>query len=193
MGNDIKSGLGYLIPLSAVIGFVAVIVTGNYLLSILIPLAGILTWFLYMKIMEISVPDVFGNIIMVFGVLLAVGVFLVYGTKQNMFGGVELHEEGVVFALLVLFFSILTGMLFNRNDGLGKNLLTGEEKELVNKAIKESDNEVSPRVIVVKQEAEQKEESSDQPDDFTPYYAYPPEYDYYDDYYEDEEEDDEDE
>ena len=193
MGNDIKSGVGYLIPLSAVIGFVAVIVTGNYLLSILIPLAGILVWFIYMKIMEVSVPDIFGNIIIAFGGLLAVGVFLVYGTKPNMFGGIEIQEEGAVFALLVLFFSILTGMLFNRNDGFGKNLLTGEEKELVNKAIKEADNEVSPRVIVVKQEAEQKEESSDQPDDFTPYYAYPPEYDYYDDYYEDEDEDDEDE
>ena len=193
MGNDIKSGVGYLIPLGAVIGFVAVIVTGNYLLSILIPLAGILVWFLYMKIMEVPVPDVFGNIIIAFGGLLAVGVFLVYGTKPNMFGGIELHEEGIVFALLVLFFSILTGMLFNRNDGLGKNLLTGEEKELVNKAIKKSDNEVSPRVIVVKQEAEQKEEKNNQPEEHTPHYAYPPEYDYYDDYYEDEEEDDEDE
>ena len=193
MENDIKSGAGYLIPLSAVIGFVAVIITGNYLLSILIPLAGIVVWFLYMKIMEVPVPDVFGNIIIAFGGLLAVGVFLVYGTKLNMFGGIEIQEEGAVFALLVLFFSILTGMLFNRNDGLGKNLLTGEEKELVNKAIKESDNEVSPRVIVVKQEAEQKEEKNNQPDEYTPYYAYPPEYDYYDDYYEDEEEDDEDE
>jgi len=193
MENDIKSGAGYLIPLSAVIGFVAVIITGNYLLSILIPLAGILVWFIYMKIMEVPVPDIFGNIIIAFGGLLAVGVFLVYGTKPNMFGGIEIQEEGVVFALLVLFFSILTGMLFNRNDGLGKNLLTGEEKELVNKAIKESDNEVSPRVIVVKQEAEQKEEKNNQPDEYTPYYAYPPEYDYYDDYYEDEEEDDEDE
>ncbi len=193
MGNDIKSGLGYLIPLGAVIGFVTVIVTGKYLLSILIPLAGILVWFIYMKIMEVPVPDIFGNIIIAFGGLLAVGVFLVYGTKPNMFGGIEIQDEGAVFALLVLFFSILTGMLFNRNDGLGKNLLTGEEKELVNKAIKESDNEVSPRVIVVKQEAEQKEEKNNQPDEYTPYYAYPPEYDYYDDYYEDEEEDDEDE
>jgi len=193
MGNDIKSGLGYLIPLGAVIGFVTVIVTGKYLLSILIPLAGILVWFIYMKIMEVPVPDIFGNIIIAFGGLLSVGVFLVYGTKPNMFGGIEIQDEGAVFALLVLFFSILTGMLFNRNDGLGKNLLTGEEKELVNKAIKKSDNEVSPRVIVVKQEAEQKEEKNNQPDEYTPYYAYPPEYDYYDDYYEDEEEDDEDE
>jgi len=193
MGNDIKSGLGYLIPLGAVIGFVAVIVTGNYLLSILIPLAGILTWFLYMKIMEISVPDIFGNIIIVFGGLLAIGVFLFYGTKPNMFGGIELQEEGAVFALLVLFFSVLTGMLFNRNEGLGKNLLTSREKELVNKAIKDSDNEASPRVIVVKQEAEHKEEKSDKPDEFTPYYAYPPEYDYYGDYYEDGDEEDEDE
>ena len=193
MGNDIKSGLGYLIPLGAVIGFVTVIVTGKYLLSILIPLAGILVWFIYMKIMEVPVPDIFGNIIIAFGGLLSVGVFLVYGTKPNMFGGIEIQDEGAVFALLVLFFSILTGMLFNRNDGLGKNLLTGEEKELVNKAIKKSDNEVSPRVIVIKQEAEQKEEKNNQPDEYTPYYAYPPEYDYYDDYYEDEEEDDEDE
>jgi len=47
--------------------------------------------------------------------------------------------------------------------------------------------------VLLSEEAEHKEEKSDEPDEFTPYYAYPPEYDYYGDYYEDGDEEDEDE
>ena len=193
MGNNLKSGLGYLIPLGAVVGFVFAILTGNYLLSIMFPLAGILTWFLYMIIMQITVPDIIGNIIIGFGGLLTVGIFLVYGIETNIFGGFELSGEGTVFAFLVLFFSILTGMLFNRDGSARDDLLTGREKELIDKAIESSKDEENPKVIVIKQEQQPQKEKDNQQEERTPYYAYPPGYDYYDDYYEDEYEDEEDE
>ena len=165
MGNNLKSGLGYLIPLGAVVGFVFAILTGNYLLSIMFPLAGILTWFLYMIIMQITVPDIIGNIIIGFGGLLTVGIF----------------------------FSVLTGMLFNRDGSARDDLLTGREKELIDKAIESSKDEENPKVIVIKQEQQPQKEKDDQQEERTPYYAYPPGYDYYDDYNGDEYEDEEDE
>ena len=35
-----------------------------------------------------------------------------FGVSQNMWGGVEFVSEGSLFALVILFFSVLTGMLF---------------------------------------------------------------------------------
>jgi hypothetical protein len=63
MGNNLKSGLGYLIPLGAVVGFCFCDINRKLLLSIMFPLVGILTWFLYMIIMQVTVPDIIGNII----------------------------------------------------------------------------------------------------------------------------------
>ena len=51
MNSDIKSGVGFIIPLGAVIGFFTALFLGEHLLSICIDIAGILVWFLYMVIM----------------------------------------------------------------------------------------------------------------------------------------------
>ena len=48
MRNDIKSGIGYIIPFGAVIGFFTALFLGQFLISIIIAIAGILVWFLYM-------------------------------------------------------------------------------------------------------------------------------------------------
>ena len=111
MNNDIKSGVGYIIPLGAIIGFFTALFLGENLFSIYIAIAGILVWFLYMVIMESSPPSNLGNLIIFFGVLLSIGVFMGFGVTQNMWGGVEFVSEGFLFALVILFFSILTGML----------------------------------------------------------------------------------
>ena len=57
MNNDIKSGVGYIIPLAAVIGFFTALFLGEYLLSVFVAIAGILVWFLYMVVMESSPPS----------------------------------------------------------------------------------------------------------------------------------------
>ena len=108
MNNDIKSGVGYIIPLGAIVGFFTALFLGEYQFSIYIAIAGILVWFLYMVIMESSPPSNLGNLIIFFGVLLSIGVFMGFGVTQNMWGGIEFVSEGFLFALVILFFSILT-------------------------------------------------------------------------------------
>lgn len=206
MNNDIKSGVGYIIPLGAIIGFFTALFLGEFIFSIYIAIAGVLVWFLYMVIMESSPPSNLGNLIIFFGLLLSIGVFMGFGITQNMWGGIEFVSEGFLFALVILFFSVLTGMLF-RNQPLaqpigGTNNLTTQQKRWVEKALKENDSKSDisdPKVIIVKQDNNTDEKESKIAEDTksdnsqynNPYvYAYPPEYYYDEDDYEDDHEDD---
>ena len=214
MANDMKSGIGFLIPGAGVVGFFASLLMGEFLISIIIAVSGILVWFLYMLVMEAHMPEEMGNMIILFGILLALGIFFGFGVKQNMWGGFEFQTEGSIFSLVILFFSVLTGLNFRnqQTSSLSSNQGTGglsdKDRELVMNAIGQTQDSVSsnssdqPKVIVVKQEtaslesegAESKEEGTKNqgmhnPYDMmnNPYFAYPP------DYYYDEDDDDEDE
>ena len=200
MNNDIKSGVGYIIPLIAVIGFFTALFLGEYLLSVFVAIAGILVWFLYMVVMESSPPSNLGNLIIFFGILLSVGVFMGFGVTQNMWGGIELVSEGSLFALVVFFFSILTGLLFRNQPVVqtagSNNNLTDQEKQWIQNALNENNvkSDINDsKVIVVKQESNGKEqevpvkEPAPKEEQYhNPYvYAYPPEY-YYDEDYDEE-------
>ena len=210
MSNDVKSGFGYIIPFGAIIGFFTALFLGEFLISIVIAIAGILVWFLYMVVMESSPPSNLGNLIIFFGVLLSVGIFMGFGVSQNMWGGVEFVSEGSLFALVILFFSVLTGMLFRGQPIIQQTSpsynLNAQEKKWVEDALKSEDQSSSssdPKVIVVRREANSrdKEYTTSKTKDVAsetatnqynnPYvYAYPPEYYYDEDDYEDEYEDD---
>lgn len=195
MTNDIKTGIGYVIPAGALVGFVMSLLAGQYLLSVFFAVAGILIWFLYTIVMDTPLPSVLGNMIMLFGFLLAIGVFMTYGWEQNMFGGYVIRSEGSIFALIILFFSVLAGVLFNRSKEPAEKAesaaLSDREKELVRKALKETEGEgPEPKVIVVKTETPAEEEEEEEEEyDYERYglYSYPPEY-YDEDYDEDDEE-----
>lgn len=198
MDNDLKSGLGYIIPVGAIIGFVLALITENFNLAMIMAVTGILGWFIYLLIMEIKPPRPFGNIVVFFGVLLSLAVFLATGLEQDMFGGYILRSQGLIYAVIVLFFSILTGVLFRsmsqKQDKTIDSQLSQSDRDLVEKAIsQEAGAETEPRIIVLKQEipSSDKEEESEQEYDYGEYdpyaYSYPPEY------YEDEDEEDDDE
>ena len=209
MNNDVKSGFGYIIPFGAIIGFFTALFLGEFLISIVIAIAGILVWFLYMVVMESSPPSNLGNLIIFFGVLLSIGIFMGFGVSQNMWGGVEFVSEGSLFALVILFFSVLTGMLFRGQPIIQQTNpsydLNAQEKKWVEDALKnEGQNSSSsdPKVIVVKQEAnsQDKEDTTAKAKELVPeaathqynnpyVYAYPPEYYYDEDDYEDDYED----
>ena len=55
-----------------------------------------------------------GNVIIVFGFLISLAVFLNYGWDRNMFGGYEFNIEGAAGAALLLFLNILLGVLFKK-------------------------------------------------------------------------------
>ena len=112
MNENIKIGVGFLFPAAALIAFFVSILFEQFLLGILIAVAGIFAWFLYTAVMETSMPTVTGNIIIVFGVLLSLAAFLNYGIEQNMFGGFSVDLEGLAGSAILLFFSVLLGVLF---------------------------------------------------------------------------------
>ena len=198
MDNDLKSGLGYIIPIGAIIGYVLALAAENFYLGLVLATAGILLWFIYLLIFEIRPPQPFGNFIVLFGVLMAFSMFLATGLEQDLFGGYILKPEGLVYAILILFFTIMAGVLFRsmsrKQDLTIESQLSQADRDLVEKAIgKEAGAETEPRIIVVKQEAPppEKEEEPEQEYDYGEYdpyaYSYPPEY------YDDEDEEDEDE
>ena len=157
--------------------------------------------------MESSPPSNLGNLIMFFGILLSIGVFMGFGVPQNMWGGIEFASEGSLFALVVFFFSNLTGMLFRNQSFVqpagSRNNLSDQEKEWIENALKEKNinSDINDsKVIVVKQENNSKEQEppakEPNPENTqynNPYvYAYPPEY-YYDEEYDEEYDEDYDE
>ena len=213
MANDMKSGIGYLIPASGVVGFVIALILGEFLASILITVMGILVWFLYMLVMESTIPRQMGNMIMLFGVMLSVGIFLGFGITQNLWGGFEFKAEGSLLALVILFFAILTGLNFRnqqqvlRSSASHPDSLSDDDRKFVLNAIdkvknsNQSNQSNDPKVIVVKQEAPVTTEASNEKEKLNPaapydpylmsnnpYFSYPP--DYYDEYDDDDEWDD---
>ena len=211
MANDMKSGIGFIIPAAGVVGFFTSLLLGEFLVSIIIAVAGIMVWFLYMLVMESNMPQQMGNMILLFGILLSIGIFFGFGVTQNMFGGFEFQPEGSIFALVILFFAVLTGLNFRNQASsivapAGTSGLSDSDRDLVMDAIKQSQESTEasdePRVIVVKQEATPEvvveEKKEEEPNPYAPYnmannpyFAYPPDY-YYDDDAEDED-DEEDE
>jgi len=215
MANDMKSGVGFIIPATSVVGFFTSLLLGQFLLSIIIAISGILVWFLYMLVMESNIPEQMGNMIILFGVMLSLGIFFGFGVTQNMWGGFEFQPEGSIFALIILFFAVITGLNFRNQQSTlassngGNGHLSDEDRDLVINAIKqnqesnEEPTQVEPKVILVKQEVgpaktqgadENQQESIPNPYDpygmtNNPYFAYPP--DYYDDSEEDEWDEDE--
>ncbi|RTZ71382.1 MAG: hypothetical protein DSY99_05260, partial [Candidatus Neomarinimicrobiota bacterium] len=160
MASSIKSGIGFIIPFGAIIGFVLSIIAENYVLGIFFAVAGMLVWLLYLAVMDTAAPDTMGNFIILFGVLLSLAVFMNFGWEQNIWGGIEFKAEGSVLALVVLFFATLSGVLYRQQFAAVQPQLTSSEQELVDKALRGEEN---PRVIVVKQEME--DDNTDDEDD----------------------------
>ena len=218
MANDFKSGVGYLIPAAGIIGFFTALFLEEPLVSIIIAIGGILIWFLYMLVMESHIPQQMGNMIILFGVMLSLGIFIGFGVEQHLHGGYVLQIEGLVFSLVILFFSVLTGLNFRNQQNAplyseknGSSGLSDKDRNLVLDAINNTKNSIpsevnqDPKVIVVKQEIPAGDEKNNleklspaqNPQDpymasNNPYFSYPPDY-YYDDDDDDEYEDDWDE
>ena len=110
MNNNIRTSAGLFIPAAALIGFFYCAILSNFLGAILVAVGGVMLWYIYSLIMESAMPDVTGNVVILFGSLLSAAFFLNYGLTSNMFGGFSLNLEGAAVAAILLFFSVLLGV-----------------------------------------------------------------------------------
>ena len=79
MNGNSKTSIGLLIPATSFIVFIIAIYFENFSFSMFSAICGILIWFLYTAVMQTKLPDVTGNIIILFGLLISVGLFLNFG------------------------------------------------------------------------------------------------------------------
>ena len=128
MNDNNKISVGLLIPAISVVAFVATLFNENYLGALFVAVSGLLVWFAFSAVVKAEMPDVTGNIVIVFGVLLSLAFFLNYGMDTNMFGGFEFNIEGLVGSVLVLFFTALLGVLFNNKTDQNKLNQSGSDR-----------------------------------------------------------------
>ena len=66
MNGNSKTSIGLLIPGTSFIVFTIAIYLENFSFSMFTAICGILIWFLYTAVMQTKLPDVAGNIIILF-------------------------------------------------------------------------------------------------------------------------------
>ena len=180
MNSNIKISVGLIIPLVAIIVFSVLIYTENNIAAIFAAIVGLLVWFLYSSVMDAEMPDVTGNIIVLFGFLLSTAFFLNYGLTRNMFGGYEVNLEGAAISSTLLFLVVLVGISFRQRY---RNI---ENKSFdITPGAHQSQSE-NPDVVVAKDaDFDGGAVYDNLEDDYEPYYdyedAYEPYYDYEDD------------
>ncbi len=180
MNSNIKISVGLMIPLVAIIVFSVLIYTENNIAAIFAAIVGLLVWFLYSLVMDAEMPDVTGNIIVLFGFLLSTAFFLNYGLTRNMFGGYEVNLEGAAISSTLLFLIVLVGISFRQRY---RNI---ENKSFdITPGAHQSQSE-NPDVVVAKDaDFDGGAVYDNLEDDYEPYYdyedAYEPYYDYEDD------------
>ena len=115
MNGNSKTSIGLLIPATSFIVFTIAIYFENFSFSMFSAICGILIWFLYTAVMQTKLPNVTGNIIILFGLLISVGYFLNFGISNNMFGGMDFNKETIIGSLMILLISVVLGVLFNNS------------------------------------------------------------------------------
>ena len=128
MNDNIKSSVGMLVPLSSLALFIYFSLLGNFLAAILASIGGVMIWYLYSLVVESQMPDITGNIVILFGSLLAIAFFLNYGISKNMFGGFNINLEGTAGSAVVLFFSVLLGISLRRQPAVSMKTKTPERQ-----------------------------------------------------------------
>ncbi len=177
MNNDTKTTVGLIIPAIFAVLFFIVIFNQNFLNALFVAVSGLLVWFTYSTIVRAKMPDFTGNIVMLYGAMLSLAFFLNYGLTINMFGGYEAQVEGAVGAVMILFFTILLGSLFNSKSELKLEKLEGSSLE--NKVIPQEEEVVD----YANQPAQARADNEDAYDDYD--YDYDYDYDELEDTYDD--------
>ena len=180
MNGNSKTSIGLLIPAASFIVFIIAIYFENFSFSMFSAINGLLIWFLYTAVMRSKLPDVAGNIIILFGLLISIGFFLNFGISSNMFGGTDFNKETILGSLMILLVSVVLGVLFN-------NSFSEREKHKSTNYTIDKDMEVKNKKAETTKEVDGNSHYPEE-EEYDEYY---PEEEEYDEYYPEEEEYDE--
>jgi len=112
MNENVKIFVGLLVPAATMVAFFISIFLENYVLGMFLSIFGISSWLFFTFVLKSYWHQITGNVIIVFGALLALSVFLDAGLERNMFGGLNFLSKGVAYSTILLFFTVLLGVLF---------------------------------------------------------------------------------
>jgi len=112
MNENVKIFVGLLVPAATIVAFFFSVFLENYVLGVFLSIFGISSWLFFTFVMKAYWHQITGNVIIVFGALLALSTFLDAGIERNMFGGLNFLSMGIAYSTILLFFSVLLGVLF---------------------------------------------------------------------------------
>ena len=166
MNENSKISVGLLIPAVSVIAFVSMLFSENYIAALFVAVSGLMVWFAYSAVMNTKMPDVTGNIVIVFGIMLSLAFFMNYGLSTSIFGGFEIMLEGVVGSILILFFTVLLGVLFNNNN-VERNTMNADTSQAI---MPQTETQQQP--ITSTEESEKDNDEYDEYDEYGDYADY---------------------
>ena len=127
MNENVKIFVGLLTPAATFVAFFFSVFLENYVLGVFLSIFGISSWLFFTFVVKSYWHQITGNVIIVFGALLALSVFLDAGIERNMFGGLNFLSKGVASSTILLFFSVLLGVLFKN---MAPNLSTSKPQKI---------------------------------------------------------------
>ena len=127
MNENVKIFVGLLVPAATFVAFFFSVFLENYVLGMFLSIFGISSWLFFTFVVKAYWHQITGNVIIVFGALLAVSVFLDAGIEQNMFGGLNFLYKGGAYSTILLFFSVLLGVLFKN---MAPNISTSKAQKI---------------------------------------------------------------
>ena len=116
MNENVKIFVGLLTPAATFVAFFFSVFLENYVLGVFLSIFGISSWLFFAFVVKSYWHQITGNVIIVFGALLALSTFLDAGIERNMFGGLNFLSKGIAYSTILLFFSVLLGVLFKNMD-----------------------------------------------------------------------------
>jgi len=127
MNENVKIFVGLLVPAATIVAFFFSIFLENYVLGVFLSIFGISSWLFFTFVVKTSWHKITGNVIIIFGALLALAVFLDAGIERNMFGGLNFLSRGIAYSTILLFFSVLLGVLFKN---MAPNISTSKAQKI---------------------------------------------------------------
>ncbi|MFH1214162.1 MAG: hypothetical protein V1681_08725 [Candidatus Neomarinimicrobiota bacterium] len=103
----------YIILGVAMLAFAVAAVLGYFYIGLIFLLAGLITWLIVVYSGNVEgVNGLIGVVLISSGFVAGLIIFIGVGIRPNIFGGHEIHTEGVVLALAVLLVLLALGLAF---------------------------------------------------------------------------------